>query len=61
MGNSEMKVFEHIKSKHGDEVFKAAMDITSKDVIANNVNLGKRTSSKQFMSVFFRSLNLCLR
>lgn len=61
MGNKELVQFKSVALQFGDKILKDALDITSKDIQFNRVSFGKRTSSNEFMKIFFRSLSLCLR
>lgn len=61
MGIAEIQAFKQVILLHGKKVLNVALDITEKDIKANRVAFNKRTSSKEFMAIFYRSLDLCLR
>ena len=61
MGIAEIQAFKEVIKKRGKDTFNRALDITEKDIKDNRVAFNKRTSSKEFMTIFYRSLDLCLR
>lgn len=61
MGNDELYLFNMVKEDLGEEVLKQAMEMTTQDIKFNRVGFGKKTSTKQFMNIFFSSVDICLR
>lgn len=60
MGKVELVIFKTVKNQYGGNVLKEALKMTTDDIKANNILLGKKTSSLDFMVVFYRSLSLCI-
>lgn len=59
-----MNLFKFIKNTeacYGKKIVDEALNITTQDIKYNRVNYNKTTGPKEFMSIFKRSLNLCLR
>ena len=61
MGIAELQAFKQVEILHSKNILNMALDITEKDIKANRVAFNKKTSSKEFMAIFYRSLDLCLR
>lgn len=58
MNFNAFKVFKVVECKYGNEVLKDVMKMTDDDIKANRVAFGKRTSSKEYMKIFKRSLSI---
>lgn len=58
MNFNVFQVFELVEFKYGNEVLKDVMKMTDDDIKANRVAFGKRTSSKEYMKIFKRSLGI---
>lgn len=58
MNFNVFEVFKLVECKYGNEVLKDVMKMTDDDIKANRVAFGKRTSSREYMNIFKRSLNI---
>ena len=61
MRSRELKLIKVAEICHGKKIVDEALNITTQDIKYNRVNYNKTTSPKECMSIFKRSLNLCLR
>lgn len=61
MGLAELQCFKQVEILHGKKVLNMALDMTGDDIKANRVAFNKKTNVKEFMRIFFRSVNVCLR
>lgn len=61
MRSRELKLIKVAEICHGKKIVDKALNITTQDIKYNRVNYNKTTGPKEFMSIFKRSLNLCLR
>lgn len=61
MGNDELYIFNRLKGMGKEGFLKEAMEMTTEDIKANRIAFNKKTSAHEFMTIFFRSLNLCAR
>ena len=58
---NEIDIFKMVEENFGENLLKEALKITTDDIKANNISLGKKTSTKEFMGIFFKSLKLCVK
>ena len=61
MGKKEILMFKEVEQAYGHHVLKNALQMTTDDIRFNKIVFGKRTSSRDFMDVFFKSLRLCIK
>ena len=57
MGNIEILIFNNIKNIGGKAALDKAMEVTTDYIKTNRIALGKKTSTREFMTIFDRSLN----
>ena len=61
MGKAEIKEIECVLKEYGSKVLNRVMDMTTADIKANRIPFDRRTSSKDFMAIFYMNLNVYLR
>lgn len=61
MGNDELYLLKYTKENCGKKLFSAALQMTTDDIKFNRIGFGKKTNSKEFMTIFFRSIDICAR
>lgn len=61
MGNDELYLLNDTKKRCGEKIFKDALQMTTDDIKFNRIGFKKRTSNKEFMTIFFRSVDICAR
>lgn len=61
MGNDELYLLNDTKQNCGETIFKDALQMTTDDIKFNRIGFGKKTNSKEFMTIFFRSVDICSR
>ena len=57
---NEIDIFKMVEENFGENLLKEALKITTDDIKANNISLGKRTNNIEFMNIFFRSFKVCI-
>lgn len=60
MKMNELLIFKMVEDSFGRNFLKEVFKITTDDIKANNIGLGKKTNARTFMQVFFKSLKLCV-
>ena len=61
MRSRELKLIKIAEICHGRQAIKDALEMTTQDIKFNNIKFNKITRNKEFMDIFERSLNLCLK
>lgn len=59
-----MNLFKFIKNtevRYGKKIVTDALNITTEDIKFNKIGFNKITGPREFMDIFERSLNLCLK
>lgn len=61
MGIKLLKLIKVAEICHGKKAVTEALNITTDDIKFNKISLNKTTGPREFMDIFERSLNLCLK